>query len=129
MSKTKGFTLIELLVVVVIIGILAAIAIPKFANTKGKAVVASMRSDLRNLASVQEAYWVDNRAYYGGLIPNVALPYAPSNGVTVTIVTATAAGWSARATAPGLSTQQCVIYYGATAPLAPAKADASVACT
>ena len=45
----KGFTLIELLIVVVIIGILAAIAIPKFANTKEKAVVASMKSDLRNL--------------------------------------------------------------------------------
>ena len=48
-SNKKGFTLIELLIVVVIIGILAAIAIPKFANTKEKAYIASMKSDLRNL--------------------------------------------------------------------------------
>src|SRR5438132_486836 len=55
----KGFTLIELLIVVVIIGILAAIAIPKFANTKAKAYIASMKSDLRNLVTAEEAYFAD----------------------------------------------------------------------
>ena len=56
----KGFTLIELLIVVVIIGILAAIAIPKFANTKEKAYIASMKSDLRNLVTAEESYFADN---------------------------------------------------------------------
>src|SRR5437879_12875059 len=59
----KGFTLIELLIVVVIIGILAAIAIPKFANTKGKAYIASMKSDLRNLVTAEEAYFADSVKY------------------------------------------------------------------
>ena len=67
MSNRKGFTLIELLIVVVIIGILAAIAIPKFANTKEKAVVASMKSDLRNLVTAQEGFFSDNQDYAGGI--------------------------------------------------------------
>ncbi len=63
MLNRKGFTLIELLIVVVIIGILAAIAIPKFANTKEKAYLATMKSDLRNLLTAEEAYFGDNTAY------------------------------------------------------------------
>src|ERR1041385_3218307 len=63
MSNRKGFTLIELLIVVVIIGILAAIAIPKFSNTKEKAVVAAMKSDLRNYASAEESYYSDYTSY------------------------------------------------------------------
>jgi prepilin-type N-terminal cleavage/methylation domain-containing protein len=130
MRSRQGFTLIELLIVVVIIGILAAIAIPKFANTKEKAVVASMKSDLRNVASTQEAYWVENRTYYGGAIPNVpTFQFVPTQGVTVTIVTATDAGWSARATGLPLTTTTCVIFYGTTPPIPPATADAAVACS
>jgi type IV pilus assembly protein PilA len=126
----RGFTLIELLIVVVIIGVLASIAIPKFANTKGKAVVTAMRSDLRNLASVQETYWVQNSSYYAGVIPDLAnFAYRPSQGVTVTIVSSSPAGWSAQATAPGMTPQTCVIYYGDAPPIPPATADAAVACT
>jgi type IV pilus assembly protein PilA len=125
----RGFTLIELLIVVVIIGLLAAIAIPKFANTKEKAIVASMKSDLRNLASTQESYWVENRTYYGGVIPNAGFLYQTSPGVTVSIVSATDAGWSARATGLPLTATQCVIFYGTTPPIPPATADAAVACS
>jgi type IV pilus assembly protein PilA len=130
MRSRQGFTLIELLIVVVIIGLLAAIAIPKFANTKEKATVTSMRSDLRNLATAQESYWVENRTYYGGVIPNLpTFQFQTTLGVTVTVVNATDAGWSARATALPLTLQQCVIFYGVTPPIPPATADAAVACT
>lgn len=126
--KPHGFTIIELLIVVVVIGILAAIAIPKFANTKEKALVAAMKSDLRNLAGTQEAYWNQNQTYYNGPIPDPALKYSTSPGVTITIVNSTAAGWSAKATGLPVTTTECYIFYGTTAPVPPATADAAVAC-
>ena len=65
----KGFTLIELLIVVVIIGILASIAIPKFAATKDKAKLASVKTDIRNIITGQEAYFADYNTYTNTL-PN-----------------------------------------------------------
>ena len=92
MSRTrKGFTLIELLIVVVIIGILAAIAIPKFADTKEKAYVTAMKSDLKNLVSAAESSFADNNTYASFVAPT------GSSGVTLTF-TGSATGWSAQAT-------------------------------
>jgi type II secretory pathway pseudopilin PulG len=68
--------------VVVIIGILAAIAIPKFAATKDKAKAGSIRSDLRNVMSAMEAYYVDYGVYTSTLDPSVFKP-SPSNVLTV----------------------------------------------
>jgi len=62
-EKDKGFTLIELLVVIIIIGILAAIAIPVFLNQRKKAVDAGIKSDLRSIANELESYYVDNQEY------------------------------------------------------------------
>src|SRR4051794_39281943 len=64
-EKDQGFTLIELLVVIVIIGILAAIAIPIFLNQQKKGVDAGVKSDLKQLANLEETYYVDNAAYTG----------------------------------------------------------------
>jgi len=96
LKQRKGFTLIELLIVVVIIGILAAIAIPKFANTKQKAYITAMKSDLRNLVTAEEAYFSDSSSYTTTI---TNLKFNSSTGVStpsVTLGTGTqAGGWNA----------------------------------
>src|ERR1700733_16102271 len=85
----KGFTLIELLIVVVIIGILAAIAIPKFANTKQQAYLATLKEDLRNLVTAEEAYFSDYTTYTGTL---TTTQYNPFAGGTFTVTGTTGTG-------------------------------------
>lgn len=112
MFNRKGFTLIELLIVVVIIGILAAIAIPKFANTKEKAYIASMKSDLRNLITAEESYFADNTTYTSRA--GLGTDYSTSAGVTVTTGTVTGTGWDASAAHNG-TTVTCTIALGGAA--------------
>ncbi len=90
MTSQRGLTLIELLIVVVIIGLLAAIAIPKFANTKDKAHIASMKTDLRNLATAEEAFFYDSATYTTSFAR--MNNYTPSVGITVVVNEATSKG-------------------------------------
>jgi prepilin-type N-terminal cleavage/methylation domain-containing protein len=122
-----GFTLIELLIVVVIIGLLAAIAVPKFSSTKEKAYTATMKGDLRNLATAQEAYWNDHAAYYGGSFPSAQMVYNPSIGVAITINVATGAGWAATATHSN-SPVTCALFAGPVAAPSPATIEGRIAC-
>jgi prepilin-type N-terminal cleavage/methylation domain-containing protein len=109
MRDRDSFTLIELLIVVVIIGILASIAIPKFSSTREKAYFAAMKSDLTNLASQQEIYYSDTYEYTNVV---VSLGHVSSSGVNSTIIGGTD-GWSATATHAALAaTDGCAIYYG-----------------
>jgi prepilin-type N-terminal cleavage/methylation domain-containing protein len=68
LRSESGFTLIELLVVVAIIGILAAIAIPQFAAYRKRGYEATLKSDLRNAATSEEAYFAQTQTYKAGAL-------------------------------------------------------------
>jgi type IV pilus assembly protein PilA len=141
MRNRKGFTLIELLIVVVIIGILAAIALPKFGATRERAYISAMSSDLRNLQTSMEMCHV---AEEGGAAKDLTkLPYtyenctlafmevAPSQGVQLIDDNITVAqnGWSAFVTHTGLpDTEGCAVYVGDAAAVTPATTPGVVAC-
>lgn len=127
MRSQRGFTLIELLVVVVIIGLLAAIALPKFDYTKRKAFTSAMKSDLRNLATAQETYWNDNAAYYSGTLPSSAIIYTPSPGTTMTINVANVTGWAATATHVN-TVVVCALFSGPVSPPSPATVEGQITC-
>ena len=126
--EQKGFTLIELLIVVVIIGILAAIAIPKFGATRQKAYKASMMSDLKNVAYLQEVYHNENFTFTDAL---GTLDFTGSEGVTITINEGTNTGWAATAVHQGSPLEQCGVYHGTAAASAgsPASVVGVVGCS
>ena len=110
-ENEEGFTLIELLVVIIIIGILAAIAIPVFLNQRQKGYDAGIKSDLRNTATAEETYLTDNGVYlagtftpasnaltsaglklstpsdYSGAAASVTVKFEDSTGATTTVAT------------------------------------------
>jgi type IV pilus assembly protein PilA len=84
LQNQSGFTLIELLVVVAIIGILAAIAIPQFSAYRKRGYEAQVKSDLRNGAVAEEAYFAQSSTYKAGTMTNTLTPgFNATTGVTV----------------------------------------------
>ena len=115
-SLKKGFTLIELLIVVVIIGILAAVAIPKFSSTKQRASRAAGLADMRNLATSQEGFFADSNRYAAIADTGSAagkMNFSPSTGNTSLTIVASATGWSGVVDIP--SGEKCGFYHGSAA--------------
>lgn len=125
-SPRHGFTIIELLAVIAIIGILATLALPRYAMLRQRAIVASMKTDLKNLATSQEGFFSTYQDYAGGTglaeVPGpgaggrVIFRPSPNNTVVVTRHDGSAGvGWSATVTNPGVTdatTDVCGVYAG-----------------
>lgn len=109
---TRGFTLIELLIVVVIIGLLAVIAVPKFGSARRKAYVAQMQSSLRTLVSAQESYFEESFGYADDV---AKLEFTETSNVSISILETAANGWSAKAAHASVA-NECGIYIGPVSP-------------
>ena len=127
-APKSGFTLIEMLIVVVVIGILAAIAVPNYARMREKTFVATVTSDLKNMASLQEVYHGNHQVYTND---PADLDMTITSGVIITINEADGTGWAATGAHTALMPAQCGIYFGSgtAANATPATSPGVVVCS
>ena len=111
----QGFTLVELLVVVAIIGILAAIAIPRFTAYRQRGYRAQLVSDVRNVSTAEEAYFVDNKTYGSTC---ALLPGFTKSALTTVTCTGTATSFTITGTNSGAPSYTCTWSSAATPTLA-----------
>lgn len=107
------------------IGVIAAIAIPKFANTKQKAYVAAMKADLRNLVTAEEAFHADSARYTSDV---ASLSFRPMPGVSTPSITADKDRWSATLTHSQVPGVVCGIAVNADNPIDATAKEREPAC-
>ena len=121
----RGFTLLELIVVAVILGLLASIAIERFANAKEKTYLAAMKADLRNLVTAEIVFSTDSLRFTT-MIGSGGLTYQVSTGNTTPSIVLTGDGFTAQVGTTN-TPRTCVIFMGST-PIAPATNEGEPAC-
>jgi prepilin-type N-terminal cleavage/methylation domain-containing protein len=128
MLNRKGMTFVELLLVFTIIGLLATIAMPRLKHVKDRALIATMKRDLRTFAMHQESHYYDRASYTDDVAALRAAGYSPSRDVTISVNEATVLGWSATAE-HATSTVECYLFVGDASPLGAATVEGSLECT
>jgi type IV pilus assembly protein PilA len=122
----KGFTLIELLIVMGIIGVLAAIAIPKFSSVKQKAYRSQAISDLTNLRTAEETFFADSGHY--GSLTQLGATYSKTPGIVITTLIDTPLSWSATLIHTQLPNTVCGIAVAVTNPVDPIAGEGEPIC-
>jgi Tfp pilus assembly protein PilE len=121
-------TFVELLLVFTIIGLLATIAMPRLKHVKDRALIATMKRDLRTFAMHQESHYYDRASYTDDVAALAAGGFSASRDVTISVNEATVLGWSATAE-HAASLVECYLFVGNAAPLGAATIEGSLECS
>lgn len=129
-GSRDGFTLIELLIALVILGLLSGIVISRMWVVKDRSNWAAIKSDLRNVANMQEQYFNSNQQYATS-VSDLA-DFTPSEGVTIDVTWTANTGWAGTGTHATFDAgEQCGYFTGpAAAGIAPpATEQGKITCT
>lgn len=125
-KRRPGFTLLELLVVTVLLGILAAIALPIYRGFRERAATSTLQTELRTLRNAQELYFVENDGYTDDLD---RLDYSPGDDVEVELRSASGedVGWAGRLQHRDVDVR-CAVFQGSIPAYDPSVAEGAIAC-